>query len=296
MTSEEHMTMGWNADSWIPRAVKHLVIGDPVLDDFSLERLGVLGEAENLPVSHGVLHAFTCTAHLLHEERLRYSFLRMLTVWYYGMDIKKSGPYTVVWEDRLPDERQQKGYDELCKRLVDLYEEDFPAMTLSSGQSSFKWMGHYEKHPKLLTFMRESETGESLIFLINTGNEQVRDLDFGVPEAGDYEILLDTTQLQFIGGKAEDTPPFSSRSLPTKGYEHCLFIDMQPASAFILRRKEQSRDQEIEAVLKKLDAGGFSPPPAKTPKEKSAEKPPLQESPKEEKDTDTPAEEEWMDV
>lgn len=294
MTSEEHITVGWEADSWIPRAVKHLLMGNPVLDDFSLERLGVLGEPENLPVSHGVMHAFSCTAHLLKEERLRFSYLRMLTVWYYGMDLKKSGPYTVVWEDRLPDGRQQKGYDELCKRLVDLYEEDFPPMTLSSGQSSFKWMGHYEKHPKLLTFMRENEEGEDLIFLINTGDQQVRDLDLGVPEAGDYEILLDTTQLQFIGGKAEETPPFNSRNLPTKGYEYCLFIDMEPASAFILRRKEQSRDQDIEEVLKKLDAGGFSPPPAATTQKLTKENKGPEDYKKE--NTDHSSDEEWMDV
>ena len=161
----------------------------------------------------------------------------MLTVLYQGVDTVKAGPFTVKWDDQLPDQRLQTGYEALCHRLAHLSLEKFPPSTLSNGQSSFQWLNYFPDQPALLSFIRENETGEDLIFILNRSNEPIKSLTMGVKKEGLYEVLLDSDSLLFVGGREEYLSPYSSKPEPANDCAHSIFIDMPPASALILQRE-----------------------------------------------------------
>jgi len=230
------ITIGWDTDSWMPRAINHLVSGSDIISDFELGQLCILQQPQPLPLSHGIRHAYACTGHLLETERHRIAFLRMLTVWYYGVDTIKSGPFTVVWDDQLSDQRLHTGYESLCRKLAQLQLHTFPPAILSNGQSSFRWLNHFSDYPKILNFVRESEHGEDLIFVINRGDETIKSLNFGVPSEGEYEVLLDSDALLFTGGREEEASPFQTQPERAQGFEHSIIINLPASSALILRK------------------------------------------------------------
>ena len=95
--------------------------------------------------------------------------------------------------------------------------------------------------------MRKSKTkNDNTVIVSNFTPVDRKGYVIGVPQRGEYEILLDSSKKQFGGSNRSTKKLLKAVKSSAGGFDYSLSIDLYGLSTVYLKRKKQTRKQKTE--------------------------------------------------
>ncbi|MDR0951164.1 MAG: 1,4-alpha-glucan branching protein GlgB [Candidatus Ancillula sp.] len=98
-----------------------------------------------------------------------------------------------------------KGVQTLVKDLNRLYRENPALWELDNDPKGFEWIDSGDDQKSLLSFIRKGKDGKPVVFVVNFSNAVYEDFRIALPEAGEYEEVLNTDDLKYGGSGVVNT-------------------------------------------------------------------------------------------
>ena len=139
----------------------------------------------------------------------------------------------------LTDVGNHGGLRRLVSDLNRVYRNEPALHELEFDPSGFEWVDANDNTHSVLTFLRRSSSGETLLVAANLIPEPHRAYRVGVPEAGHWEEILNT-DADIYGGSGQgnlggvDTGPLA---VPFHGKPHSVDIVLPPLGVVILKHR-----------------------------------------------------------
>lgn len=208
--------MGWMNDTL------DYIQKDPIYrkyhqDQLSFSLIYAFSEQFILPLSHDeVVHMKqSLLAKMPGDDWQKFANLRLLYTYMFGHPGKKllfMGGEFAQWSEwteqhsidwHLLQWENHKGIQNLVKDLNKLYKEQPSMHQVDSNWEGFEWIDISDADNSMLSFIRKGKNPDDyLIFLLNftpTFHEQYK---FGVPEACEYEVVLNSDSAYYGGSNA----------------------------------------------------------------------------------------------
>lgn len=100
-------------------------------------------------------------------------------------------------------------------------------------QSGFAWIDCHDSERSVLSYLRRD--GDDLaIIVLNLTPEPRQAYRLGVPQAGAYEVLLDSDHEAYGGSEVETGDSWTAEARPHHGHPCSLLLDLPPLAAIIL--------------------------------------------------------------
>ncbi|MCL2630343.1 MAG: 1,4-alpha-glucan branching protein GlgB [Firmicutes bacterium] len=125
------------------------------------------------------------------------------------------------------------------KKLNELYLKIPALFELDNTYDGFKWLVVDDNVQNVIAFYREDKEHKKLISIINFANARREGYEIGVPDAGDYEIVLNSNATDF-GGKTEIPKIISTVKKPNHGHKNSIVLNIEPNSALYLTLKKRA--------------------------------------------------------
>jgi 1,4-alpha-glucan branching enzyme len=122
---------------------------------------------------------------------------------------------------------------EYVKDLNSLYLKYPPLYQLDSTYDGFKWLVVDDNVQNVIAFYRQCREHQKVIAVINFSPEKRLGYEIGVPDSGEYKILLNSC-LKKYGGDAEPFKTTSTVKKPNHGNKQSLVINLEGSSALFL--------------------------------------------------------------
>ena len=158
-----------------------------------------------------------------------------------------------------------RGLKDYVKELLELY-RNYPVMyKIDSDWSGFEWINADDAQRSIYSFFRKDETGKNrILFILNMTPIEYKDFRVGVPEAGTYQLLLDSASTKFGGQGSNISRTIRSKDgacdwreqsigfdLPAYGAEVFLIPDakeeVQAGKKKTVRKETEVKEKEKEA-------------------------------------------------
>ena len=127
---------------------------------------------------------------------------------------------------------------EYIKDLNALYINQTPLHQLDHTYGGFKWLVVDDNIQNVIAFYRQNRDGQKVIAIINFSPENRKGYEVGVPDSGEYEIILNSN-LPKYGGNSILPAYLSTASKPNHGHEQSLLVDLEGSSALFLTLKNE---------------------------------------------------------
>jgi 1,4-alpha-glucan branching enzyme len=112
-----------------------------------------------------------------------------------------------------------------------LYEVDF-------HYTGFEWVDFHDWNNSIIAFLRRAaDPNDFLLFCCNFTPVTRQGYEFGVPEEGFYEEILNTDSELFGGSNVGNGGLVSSRPVPRHGREHSIAVTLPPLAVVAFRRR-----------------------------------------------------------
>ncbi len=112
-----------------------------------------------------------------------------------------------------------------------LYEVDF-------HYSGFEWIDFHDAESSIIAFLRRARNpADFLLFCCNFTPVVRYAYDFGVPEPGLYEEVLNTDSEMFGGSNVGNGGPVASRPVPRHNRKHSIPVTLPPLAVIAFRKK-----------------------------------------------------------
>ncbi len=112
-----------------------------------------------------------------------------------------------------------------------LYEVDF-------NYTGFEWVDFHDWESSIIAFLRRAEDPKNfLLFCCNFTPIPRRAYEFGVPEEGFYEEVLNTDSEAFGGSNLGNGGLVSSRPVPRHNRQHSISVTLPPLSVVAFRKR-----------------------------------------------------------
>ncbi len=103
----------------------------------------------------------------------------------------------------------------------------------------FRWLNAEDGANSVLSFMRTDAAGEeSLAVVLNFTPVARENYVIGVPEAGEYEVVLNTNHKAF-GGDAKGTRKAKTKKVPANGFPYSIRVNLPPLTGLYLKYKKE---------------------------------------------------------
>ena len=107
----------------------------------------------------------------------------------------------------------------------------------SGDWKGFKWLNAEDSSNSVLSFMRADEKGsEKLAVLLNFTPMARHKYRVGVPESGEYEVVLNTNARSY-GGDGKGSRKVKTRKTPANGFLYSIEVDLPPLTGLYLKFK-----------------------------------------------------------
>jgi 1,4-alpha-glucan branching enzyme len=248
-------TMKWNM-GWM-HDMLHYFSEDPVYrkyhhQDITFSLLYAFTENFVLPISHDeVVHGKGSFLNKMPgDEWRRFANARAFLAYMYAHPGKKLlfmgsevGQYeewnssgSVRWEllQYEPHRRLQLLVQELnrfYREQPSLYEVDF-------HYAGFEWVDFRDVESSVIAFIRRAQDpADFLLFCCNFTPVVREKYEFGVPEEGFYQEVLNTDAEMFGGSNAGNGGLVSSKPVPRHGREHSIAITLPPLAVVVFKKR-----------------------------------------------------------
>jgi 1,4-alpha-glucan branching enzyme len=138
----------------------------------------------------------------------------------------------------LTEHRYHHGMQELIRRLNELYREE-PALAQHqfSGEG-FEWIDHGDRENCVMSYIRKGTMENPPLVVVCNFTPIPRDhYKIGVPQAGEWELVLNTDNLGFSGSGLPVDASYSTLDMPIHGRKQALSLTLPPLSVLVLKAK-----------------------------------------------------------
>lgn len=175
------------------------------------------------------------------------------------------------WE--LLDISEHKQMQEYCKALNKLAQEHPACYELDYSPEGFAWISCLDADHSIVSFVRKSETGDTLLFIYNFTPVEYEGFAQGVPFAGKFKEILNSDDTKFGGTGKVNTRVKNSKSVPVDGVDNSISITLPPLAMVVFsctpNEEEKPKKRSVKTVKTEADAADEQPKsrrgrPAKT--------------------------------
>ena len=121
-----------------------------------------------------------------------------------------------------------------CAKLNAFYEEHPAFFEIEREQGDwrgFRWLNAEDSTNSVLSFMRINEKGdEKIAVIINFTPVERKDYTVGVPESGEFTVVMSTNSKAF-GGSGRGTKKCRTVRKPFHGFPYSITLDLPPLTA-----------------------------------------------------------------
>ncbi len=197
-----------------------------------------------LPFSHDeVVHGKCSMVSKMHGQyNEKFKALKALYAFQYAHPGKKLNfmgneiAQFIEWDYKRPldwfllEYDTHKDMQEYVKKLNHIYKSHPCFYELDGTYDGFKWLVVDDAVQNVVAFYREDSSGEKIIAIVNFSDVLRTDYTFGVPDAGSYEVILDSTTADFTSDVIYETEEGEDR-----GQKQTLKIKLEGNSALYLK-------------------------------------------------------------
>jgi 1,4-alpha-glucan branching enzyme len=132
----------------------------------------------------------------------------------------------------LLDYDQHAGLKEFVKELNHYYKDTEAMWKLDNTIEGFRWIDPDNANDNVYTYYRTSGEGDIALVAINLSGRSFEEYDIGVPDAEDYECVIDT-----LNDRSRKGTMYKPEEGVCNGYEQHVTIPLPKLSAVILEKR-----------------------------------------------------------
>ena len=130
-----------------------------------------------------------------------------------------------------------RGVQRLVGDLNRTMKEQPALFELDFSEDGFEWINCQDNDYSVLSYLRKGkQPGEQLIVACNFTPMPHHAHRLGVPEAGEYQVLLYSDSVHYGGSNVGDYGPITATAEPADGRSHSIVVNLPPLAAVILKR------------------------------------------------------------
>ncbi len=214
-------------------------------DDITRRNLWAFTENFALPLSHDeVVHGKgSLLDRMPGDTWQQFANLRLLFGHMYGCPGKKllfmgcefgqSGEWK--HEEQLPWEMAANSEHMQIQRCVTelnkLYKSNSALYELDCEAGGFQWVHTQDARNSILVYARKNRVGDTVYVVLNATPEPHKGYRLGAPEAGTWELLLDTDSTEFGGSGYSQKLRVQTECTTSHGHENSVVLDIPPLCA-----------------------------------------------------------------
>jgi 1,4-alpha-glucan branching enzyme len=143
---------------------------------------------------------------------------------------------SVPW--RVLEFEPHRKLQNLARELNRIYRENPPLYEVDFHHSGFEWIDFHDAESSVIAFMRRAEDPKDfLVFCCNFTPVPRKGYEFGVPEEGFYEEILNTDSELFGGTNLGNGGMVSSRPIPKHDRPHSISVTLPPLAVVGFRKR-----------------------------------------------------------
>jgi len=120
--------------------------------------------------------------------------------------------------------------------LNHFYRRSAPLWELDTDWSGFRWIFADDSNHNIVSFIRSAKSGASLLVVCNFAPVFRSQYLLGVPEPGEYTVILNSDEKRF-GGQGHEPAAVRAEQISAYGYDNSIRIDLPPLSVLYLKRR-----------------------------------------------------------
>lgn len=137
------------------------------------------------------------------------------------------------------------------KEINHFYLENKPFWEIDHSWDGFSWINDHDCDKSIISFMRKSKRKNDYIIVVSNFTPVMRNSHaIGVPQSGEYEILVDSAKKKFGGEKANNNIVLKAQKGECDGLPYRILIDIDGLSTIYIKRKKQTRNKKMEEIIK----------------------------------------------
>lgn len=144
----------------------------------------------------------------------------------------------------LDYEKHQK-LQNFTRELNKFYKATPALWEIDYGWEGFQWISSEDNANSIIAFRRIDKSGKEIIAVFNFTPNSFDEYRIGVPEAGTYKVVMDTSLAIYGGGKARKSGTYKSKAQPIHGLENSIGLKLNGLSAIYLE-KSNKKSKEIK--------------------------------------------------
>ena len=142
----------------------------------------------------------------------------------------------IRWE--LLEFEPHRKLQSLVRELNRLYRANPALYEVDFHYTGFEWVDFHDWNNSIIAFLRRgADPKDFLLFCCNFTPVTRRGYEFGVPEEGFYEEILNTDSELFGGSNVGNGGLVSSRPVPKHSREHSIAVTLPPLAVVAFRRR-----------------------------------------------------------
>jgi 1,4-alpha-glucan branching enzyme len=128
----------------------------------------------------------------------------------------------------------------LVARLNELYTHEAALYDIESSWEGFDWIDFHDAESSVVSFLRKGKDPQEIIVcMLNLTPTPRNGYRFGLPQSGDWEVILNTDAETYGGSGAgpKEAAAFDAHHLPWHGKDFSLPLDLPPLGALLLKHR-----------------------------------------------------------
>ena len=181
------------------------------------------------------------------DEWQKFANLRMFLAWMYGQPGKKllfmGGEFgqgnewnhdtQLDWE--LLEMPRHDGLRRLVQHLNYTYQNEPALWQLDDTYDGFDWIDFHDADNSVVSFLRKSSDGDSVVFVVNATPVVRYNYRLGVPESGFYREIINTDGETYGGSNVGNLGGVHSEARQWMGREHSILIQLPPLATLAFK-------------------------------------------------------------
>jgi 1,4-alpha-glucan branching enzyme len=181
------------------------------------------------------------------DEWQKFANLRMFFAWMYGHPGKKllfMGCEFGQWREwnhdteldwSLTNLPRHDGLRRLVQHLNYVYKSEPALWSLDDTYDGFEWIDFHDSENSVVSFMRKSQEGEVIVFIVNATPMVRHNYRLGVPHPGFYRELINTDAETYGGGNVGNLGGVQSKEYRSQERDHSILIQLPPLATLAFK-------------------------------------------------------------
>jgi 1,4-alpha-glucan branching enzyme len=181
------------------------------------------------------------------DEWQKFANLRMFYAWMYGQPGKKllfmggelgqrnewNHDTSLDWQ--LLSLPRHDGLHRLVQHLNYIYKSEPALWQQDDTFEGFEWIDFHDADNSVVSFMRRSREGETIVFVVNATPMVRHDYRLGVPHTGFYREIINTDAETYGGSNIGNYGGVRSEDRPWMAREHSVLIHLPPLATLAFK-------------------------------------------------------------